>query len=234
MALRRLEYRLPDPITRFAVPWTFVGRGHCKHLTAYQHPTEILHLYKRLIDAGPRSVVEIGTARGGTLYLWTQAAADDAILVSVDLPDGPFGGGYRACREPFYRTFGRARQRLVLIRDDAHDPAVRDQVAAAVGGGVDFLFIDADHSLSGICRNLSLYGPLVNSGGLIVLHDILPNPRRPEIEVWKLWKHARELDCAEEIVDSRDGDRPLGIGLLTVGRDGFRPVRRTIENLEAS
>lgn len=227
-ALRRLEYRLPDPVTRFAVPWTFVGKGHCKHLTAYQHPREIFRLYVRVIELAPSNVVEIGTARGGTLYLWTQASADDAMIVSIDLPGGPFGGGYRACREPFYHAFARAGQHLTLIRDDAGKLAVRDR--AAENGAVDFLFIDADHSLSGIRRNVSLYGPLVRPGGLIALHDILPNPRWPEIEIWRLWQHLRELGNAEEIVDSRDGDRPLGIGLITVGPEGFGPVQDMVES----
>jgi len=227
--LRRMEYRLPDAETRFAVPWTFRGRGHCKHLTAYQHPREILALYRRVIEARPRRVIEIGTARGGTLYLWAQAAADDARIVSVDLPGGPFGGGYRSCREPLYREFVRDGQDLTLIRDNAHDPAVRDRVAAALDDAADLLFIDADHSLAGIRRNLSLYGPLVGPGGLIALHDILKNPRWPEIEIWQLWHRLRQLDIAGEITDSKDGDRPLGIGLLHIDDRGFAPVQAVLD-----
>jgi hypothetical protein len=33
-------------------------------------------------------VVEIGSARGGTLWAWCQVAADAAVIVSVDLPRG--------------------------------------------------------------------------------------------------------------------------------------------------
>lgn len=228
--LRRLEYRLPDALTRFAVPWTFTGKGHCKHLTAFQHPEEILRLYRRVIDMRPRRVVEIGTARGGTLYLWAQAAAADARIVSVDLPGGPFGGGYRPCREPFYHAFVAAGQALTLIRDDAHNPPVRDRVAGLLGGGADFLFIDADHSLPGIRRNLALYGPLVRPGGLIALHDVLRNPRWPEIEIWQLWARIRELDNAGEFVDSASSDRPLGIGLIQIGDEGFQPVQDILDH----
>lgn len=227
-----MEYRLPTPVTRFAVPWTFVGKGHCKHLTAYQHPRELLRLYERLLDIRPRRVVEIGTARGGTLYLWAQAAADDARIVSVDLPEGPFGGGYRACRESFYEVFARPGQKLYLIRDDAFKPVVRDRVSAMFeADGIDFLFIDADHSLVGIQRNLSLYGPLVKAGGLIALHDILENPRWPEIEIWHLWRKLRRIDGAEEIVDSLQSERPLGIGLIRVGDDGFEVVQEVIDRV---
>jgi hypothetical protein len=37
-------------------------------------------------------VVEIGTARGGTFYAWCKLAEPDALLVSIDLPGGSFGG----------------------------------------------------------------------------------------------------------------------------------------------
>lgn len=223
--LRRMESLLPAAVARFAVPWTFTGKGHCKHLTAYQHPKEIFSLYQRLIELRPRRVIEIGTARGGTLYLWAQAAAADARIVSVDLPGGPFGGGYLPCREPFYRSFAREEQGLTLIRDNSHNPAIRDRLAALLEGGADFLFIDADHSLAGIRRNLELYGPLVKPGGMIALHDILPNPRWPEIEIWQLWEKLRALEIVEEITDSREGERPLGIGLIHVGAAGFQPVQ---------
>jgi hypothetical protein len=38
--------------------------------------------------------LEIGTARGGTLFFLTRLASPHATIVSVDLPGGPFGGGY--------------------------------------------------------------------------------------------------------------------------------------------
>jgi predicted O-methyltransferase YrrM len=36
-----------------------------------------------------RAVLEIGTERGGTLFLFTRAADPEAKLVSIDLPSGP-------------------------------------------------------------------------------------------------------------------------------------------------
>lgn len=140
------------------------------------------------------------------------------------------GGGYRPCRESFNRAFARQKQDLTLIRDNAHNSTVRDKVDALLDGGADFLFIDADHSLAGIRRNLTLYGPMVNAGGLIALHDVLPNPRWPEIEIWQLWERIRALDNAEEITDSRGCDRPLGIGLMQIGPEGFQPVQDIVDS----
>ena len=61
---------------------------------------EIIGLLGRLSEQPPRSVVELGTARGGTLFLLTRVAAGDATLVSVDVRGGPFGGGYPRTLSP--------------------------------------------------------------------------------------------------------------------------------------
>ena len=85
-----------------------------------ENPIEIEELYKTVMELSPTRVLEIGTARGGTLYLWTQAAKTDATIVSVDLPEGEFGGAYPACRIPFYKAFALPGQKLHLLREDSH------------------------------------------------------------------------------------------------------------------
>jgi predicted O-methyltransferase YrrM len=218
--LRWLERRLPDAEVRFAVPFVFRGRGHFR-LRIVQEPREILALYRAVRAQGPRCVVELGTALGGTLYLWAQAATDDAVLASIDLPQGPFGGGYPACRMPFYQAFARAEQRLHLLRRDSRDPATAADLVARLGGRpVDFLFIDADHSYDGVLENARLYGPLVRPGGLVAFHDILENPRDPRIEVHRLWRHLRrQADVTEWVCPDRAGHAP-GTGLLRVPPGG--------------
>ena len=218
--LRWLERRLPDATVRFAIPFVFRGRGHFR-VRIVQEPREILALYQHVCAARPRCVVEIGTALGGTLYLWTQAAADDALVISIDLPGGPFGGGYPACREPFYRAFGRAGQSLELIRGDARAPETRTDVDRRLAGRpVDFLFIDADHTYAGVLANVQLYGPRVRAGGLIAFHDIRPNPRDPRIEVHRLWDHLRRVGDVTEWVYPDAAGRAPGIGLLRVPAGG--------------
>ena len=44
-----------------------------------QNPWEISELMKRVREKQPRVIVEIGTAKGGTLFLLCQHAADDAV-----------------------------------------------------------------------------------------------------------------------------------------------------------
>jgi predicted O-methyltransferase YrrM len=175
------------------------------------HPTqnteEILWLLGILEREPPRTVVEIGTDQGGTLYLWTRVAASDAVLVAIDTrPLGLLGQ-----RSPYAlvrRGFARDRQRVELILPaDSHDPATVGALERAVGARrVDFLFIDGDHSYKGVRRDFELYSPLVRSGGLVALHDIA-SPIAPGVSrFWEELKGAYETD--ERIASD------LGIGVV--------------------
>ena len=62
-------------------------------ITAWQARSELESLLKLVKAESPRTVLEIGTALGGTLFGFAQVAARDALLVTVDLPAGRFGGG---------------------------------------------------------------------------------------------------------------------------------------------
>ena len=54
-------------------------------LRCVQAQDEIVWLLEMVRELAPRRVLEIGTANGGTLFLWTRVAAPDAKLVSVDM-----------------------------------------------------------------------------------------------------------------------------------------------------
>lgn len=225
--LRAMEYMLPTAESRFAVPFLLKGRGHFRTIRPRQTPIEIHQLYHAILELNPATVLEVGTAKGGTLYLWTQAATDDATLVSVDLPGGQFGGGYAPCRIDYYQSFAKPDQTMHLLREDSHAPETLGKVQEKLGDRqVDFLFIDGDHLYPGVKADFLQYGPLVRPGGLIGFHDIMPAPHDPDIQVSQLWDQLKtKFDCREFVGVDTSGRR-IGIGLLQVGEGGFP------ENLE--
>lgn len=220
--LRELEQRLPSARSRFAIPFVFRGWGHFKKIQPRQNPVEIEGLFNVICDLSPARVLEIGTARGGTLYLWTQAATDDAVLVSLDLPGGDFGGGYLDCRTPFYQSFARKGQTLTLLRADSHQPESLANVKRLFSDElIDFAFIDGDHTYEGVKLDFEQYGPLVRPGGIIAFHDILYREKQPTIRVDKLWDELKsKYDCTELIGPDGSGKR-IGIGFLRVPDDGL-------------
>jgi predicted O-methyltransferase YrrM len=184
-------------------------RGYWRSISPIQNRQEILTLLRILEQAKPRRILEIGTASGGTLFLLTRVAAADAQVMSIDLPGGPGGGGYPSWKIPLYQEFALPGQRLELIRDDSHDPALVSRVAEMLGGqGLDFLFIDGDHSYEGVKRDFEMYGPLVNPGGLIAFHDIDFCP-----DVTRFWEEVKVGRRVEEIRGD-DGQKILGIGVI--------------------
>jgi len=215
--LRNLEARLVSKNARFAIPFVYRGKGYFKRIDPRQNPTEIEELYSVVCDLAPLSVLEIGTARGGTLYLWCQASTDNAIIVSVDLPGGDFGGAYPECRIPFYRSFERPGQKLHLIRNDSHSSRVVEEVEGTFGNTpIDFAFIDGDHTYEGVKADFFNYGPMVRKGGIIAFHDILPHPDLEDIEVDRFWKEIRERYRTREIIGPDTYKRRIGIGIVYV------------------
>lgn len=150
----------------------------------------------------PRRVLEIGTYRGGTLWVWCKVASDDATVVSVDLPGGAFGGG--DYDESLVRSYARSRQRLELIQADSHDAATREQVLSALDGPLDFLFLDGDHTYQGARADFELYAPLVRPGGMVAFHDIIEHLEVPSCEVKRVWDEVKPRYSHIELVDPGD------------------------------
>ncbi len=164
----------------------------------------------------PRVVLEIGTAGGGTLFLFTRVADTEAKIISIDLPGGPFGGGYPKWKTSLYKSFARRGQRIYLLRRDSHDPRTLEGVKKILGGEkVDFLFIDGDHTYEGVKKDFEMYSPLVRRGGIIAFHDIVPGLPENVGSVPEFWNQIKAKHKHLEIVeDCNQGG--FGIGVLYI------------------
>lgn len=179
-----------------------------------QHPWEISELMRRVREKQPRVIVEIGTAKGGTLFLFCQHAAPDALIISLDLPYGRNGGGYPRWKEALYRKFTKPGQTLHLVRANSHLVEARHRIETLLAGRkIDVLMIDADHSYEGVRQDFVLYAPLLAPTGFVALHDVIPNRFDPEIEVHRFWNELKTRYPTEELVaDYAQGN--LGIGIV--------------------
>jgi len=201
-------------------------------LLPIQVRSEFRALLGMLERTPPRTVLEIGTARGGTLFLFTRVSSPEAILISVDLPTfehpARFGGGNYAPRKRLYESFARDHQRVVFLAADSHSPRtlarIRDELA---GRELDLLFIDGDHSADGVRRDFETYAPLVRDGGIIALHDIVGGSEEDVGGVPEFWRSLRHQDTTELIEDREQGGYGLGIIRQNVlGEQVIHPTRR--------
>lgn len=180
----------------------------------WQFKEELLGLALEIEALRPKTVVEIGTANGGTLFMSSRLATDEATIISIDLPGGRFGGGFPEWKVPYYMAFARKEQRMELLRGNSQDPAIFAQVKKALNGqAIDHLFIDGDHIYEGVKADYERYGPLVRPGGKIVFHDVVPHRGACQVDVF--WRELREKVAYCEYINDL-GQGKFGIGIVQV------------------
>jgi predicted O-methyltransferase YrrM len=184
-----------------------------REFAVVQKPKELSELLWLVEDLRPSNVLEIGTFAGGTLYCWCRLADPAANLISIDLPQARYGGGYTEERErEMQLLFPSERQHLHLLRGDSHDPATVEKVKSILGGnGLDLIFIDGDHTYEGVRQDFEMYGPLAAPGGVIALHDILEHPPQTDCEVRRLWNEVKDDYRHREITSPPAGWGGIGI-----------------------
>jgi predicted O-methyltransferase YrrM len=178
--------------------------------------SEIEALLTLLKAEPPQNVLEIGTARGGTLFLLSQVASADARLASIDLPGGDFGGGYDRVWIPLLKALPRERQSLKLLRADSHDSKTFDEARRWFKGRpLDCLLVDGDHHFEGVRRDFLMYGPLVRPGGVIAIHDIVPGREDRVGGVPQFWDLVKKVYETHELVENW-AQGGFGIGVVHV------------------
>lgn len=153
---------------------------------------EIKSLYEFLKERSVENILEIGTAGGGTAYLWSQLAS--GVKVSVDLLNMPNFDGVQ------------------FVKGDSHDETTKQKVKEILGDKqLDLLFIDGDHSYEGVKQDYEMYRDLVRPGGIIAFHDINDsrNHRLQGCMVSQLWQ---EIEGNKQEFNSHE-DR-AGIGVI--------------------
>lgn len=184
-----------------------------------QKRIEFLQLLELLREYAPRFLVEIGSRRGGTLFQLAKVCAPDATIISIDLE-------VSWVRARAHQHMGSGKQRMVCIRGNSRSPKTIARVRSALRGNpLDCLFIDGDHSLSGVTADFENYSALVRRGGVIAFHDIVPDHKsRYGIEtasytggVPQYWQEikAGHGGSADEFIEDPDQDG-FGIGLIHV------------------
>lgn len=182
-------------------------------LRPIQVQMEITQLLQLLALMSPRTILEIGTAQGGTLFLFTRVTNPDGVIISVDLPHGLFGGGYPSWKLPFYQSFAVHQQHLHLLRANSHSTSTLHTIQTLLQDQpLDFLFIDGDHTYEGVKTDFAMYSPLVTPGGIIAFHDIVSGPEEKVSGVPKFWQELKQhLPHQELVADWQQSGKGIGV-----------------------
>jgi len=188
------------------------SRGR-RSIFANQIPTEIGAVCDLARPMKPKIILEIGTSRGGTLYLFSRLAQPGGLVISIDKPGEP--GSVRPVMRAVYRTFGKKNGVQVMTLDrDSHAAGTHAEIERILAGRqIDLLFIDGDHSYEGVKADFESYRRWVAPNGIVAMHDVAHSDRHPTIKVPRFWRElvAGSLKC--EAVVAQQGLTP-GIGIV--------------------
>ncbi|HHJ17311.1 MAG TPA: class I SAM-dependent methyltransferase [Gammaproteobacteria bacterium] len=184
----------------------FGGSGPFK-IKTIQKPSEITALAHAVAELKPKVILEIGTAKGGTLLIWSSIATDR--VITCDISD-------MSVQADLYKSLPPPGSscKVELLVGDSHSVGFKKRVAETLGDQkVDFLFIDGDHTLQGVTADYNNYREFVRPGGIIAFHDILENQPLEVNQVFHLWKELKKECDTEEFVDDYD-QCGYGIGII--------------------
>jgi len=81
--LLELEIMHKNPVE---VVNNFTGIGLYNTIKPVQIESEMSELFNLVKNLNPKIICEVGTDRGGTLYLWSKAIQPNGLIISIDLP----------------------------------------------------------------------------------------------------------------------------------------------------
>lgn len=182
-----------------------------------QKEAEILGFLAWLKDIKPRTIVEIGVARGGTSYLMMNRVPGVRQYIGV---------AFFPLNRRLLRQLAPDSLRLDYACGSSRDPQAKEKVIRLLKGNpIDLLFIDGDHSYEGVKADWMNFSPLVRSGGWIALHDILPPECRPNgtaangfaAEVDRFWCEVKSSHFTRTFIEEND---QFGYGIGVVKLEG--------------
>jgi predicted O-methyltransferase YrrM len=180
----------------------------CRPSTAMQQlEAEFINLLA--VVTNKKLIIEVGTAYGGTLRRMMEVAADDAEFISVDMYQDTQDGRNKSTDDEM-QSWKKSDQKLHIIRADSHLPETKAEVMRILGDRKpDFVFIDGDHSYTGVKQDFADYGTL---GGIVAFHDIQKSDN-PAMGVPQLWAELKADVPHDHILELIDNPNQIGFGI---------------------
>ncbi len=151
----------------FSRSYSYLGTN----IAPLQNKLEFIDFYNYVLNnlKPVRTIVEIGTAKGGTLFLFTQMLEEDGLVISLDRYKFP------QWKVNLFHTFSRKGANISIVTgDSSHDSTIHNLEHILKNRKVDLLFIDAAHTYESVKNDFEKFSKFVRSNGMIAFHDIKP------------------------------------------------------------
>jgi predicted O-methyltransferase YrrM len=197
----------------------FNGRGYYDRISLNQFKEEFKQFANYVKEHNPKIVVEIGTKKGGSFFIWARLLKPKQ-LISIDLPGGIHGGGFVKQKIPFMKYFlsDQKESKISIILGDSHQYSTLERLKKELNGKkIDFLFIDGDHTYEGVKSDFEMYKDLVRKDGIIAFHDIVATEYHHKLNCYVdvLWNEIKVDYKYKEFIQDLN-QRKYGIGVITI------------------
>ena len=146
-------------------------------------------LWDLAIQAPDGAACEVGVYRGGTTLALLSARHGRGSFYAVDNwmlnKDGLFS------RHAFVTTTIEQGHKLALLECESAEAPAR------LAEPLAFCFIDAQHGIGGITRDIEVWPGTIMPGGTLAFHDYFPGPRKPTVVVKAIvdaWQHLAQWE----------------------------------------
>jgi len=164
------EQDVPDAVD---TAFDYRGIGPYNTIKPQQAEGDMKEVLEYIDQQDVNSVLEIGTANGGTLYCWSRLPGTSSVI-SLDL------GYYPQQRQRLFSAFDPETS-VSSIVGNSHNRGVQEQVHTVCQGGADLIFIDGDHQFESVKQDFEDYNPISNK---YVLFDDIMN-KGPVERFWR-------------------------------------------------
>jgi predicted O-methyltransferase YrrM len=154
---------------------------------------ELEWLYRLAGEAPDGTAVELGALCGSSFIAWSAARVGRGPVVAVDNKD----------RAELKENLAKLPYAVEIVVADSWAAAER------VPGEVAFLFIDADHGIDGIPKDMVAWLPKVMPGGIVVFHDY--GVWKPTVVVQQFvdrWQESEPWELLGQVRSARAYRRP--------------------------
>lgn len=171
--------------------------------------------YDLIANAQPKTIVELGVARGVSFFAFCQAIKDFRLKTSIYGIDTWQGDKHTGSYdEQIYLDVKNIRssyypdQKLNFLKQNFDDAATR-----FADHSIDLLHIDGYHTYRAVSHDFQTWLPKMSSDGIILFHDIVE--KKSDFGVYKLWAKLQKKYSTYQFSHSH------GLGVVFLGSKNY-------------
>lgn len=167
--------------------------------------SQLRYLYRLAVQAPDGAAVECGVYTGGSLACWSAAREGRGLVIAID----NWSSRNRTRFDENVRRLGLSEKLGLWIA--SQNSWVIPQVILDESRDIAFCFIDSDHGIRGIPRDILVWPNEIMPGGILVFHDY--GVWKPTVVVKPIvdaWQHEAQWEDLGQVGAVKAFRRPGG------------------------